>query len=131
MKSNNLLKTQQQIPRFALLPLSVPGDWRRAAVLLAVGPRHALLADPAALAVGVDAAAEDVTELTVLAVPTEVPTVVAFARHTVARNHGYLVAAQLEVAVVGTDVGGEDEEKEDREHGEYEVGAGGHCDKCL
>ena len=118
MELKNLLKTQEQTPWFALFPLSVPGDRAGAAVLLAVRPRHTLLAHPAALAVGVDGAAENVAELTVLAVPTEVPTVVAFTRDAVARSHRDLVAAQLEVAVVGTDVGREDEEEdEDREQG--------------
>ena len=42
----------------ALLALAVPRDRLRAAVLLAARPRHAVGADVAALAVGVDGAAE-------------------------------------------------------------------------
>ena len=105
-------------------------------MVLAVRPRHAVLTDPAALAVRIDAAAEDVAELAVLAVPAEVPAVVTLARSAVARaywSHGYLVAGQPGVAVDGGDVGGEDEEEEeeDREQGQKEVGPGGHCDKIL
>ena len=43
----------------ALLALAVPRDRLRAAVLLAARPRHAVGADVAALAVGVDGAAKD------------------------------------------------------------------------
>ena len=98
---------------------------------LAVRPRHAFLADPAAFAVGVDGAAEDVAPLAVLAVPAEVPTVLTLSRSSVARAHRARrdLVVQLEVAVVGAGVGGEDEE-EDREQGQ-EVGPGGHCDKTV
>ena len=100
-------------------------------MLLAVGPGHALLTHPAALAVGVDGAAEDVAPLAVLAVPAEVPTVLTLARSSVARAHRAPrdLVVQLEVAVVGAGVGGEDEE-EDREQGQ-EVGPGGHCDRVF
>ena len=116
----------QQLPWLALFPLAVPGDGPGPAVFLAVRPRHALLADPAALAVGVDATAEDVAELAVFAVPAEVPTVLTLPRDSVARTCGYLVAAQLEGAVVGGDLGGEEEEEEGEE--DREQGPGGHCD---
>ena len=104
-------------------------------MLLAVGPGHALLTHPAALAVGVDGAAEDVAPLAVLAVPAEVPAVITLARSSVAGSqwaHGYLVGGQLEVAVVSSDVGGEEQqEQEDREQGQEEVGPGGHCDRVF
>ena len=104
-------------------------------MLLAVGPGHALLTHPAALAVGVDGAAEDVAPLAVLAVPAEVPAVITLARSSVAGSqwaHGYLVVGQLEVAVVSSDVGGEEQqEQEDREQGQEEVGPGGHCDRVF
>ena len=77
----------QQLPGLALFPLPVPRDGRGPAVLLAVGPGHALLADPAALAVRIDAAAEDVAELAVLAVPAEVPAVLTLARSAVPGTH--------------------------------------------
>ena len=129
--SNIEQEDSEKLPRLALFPLAVPGDGLSPAVPLAVRPRHAFLADPAALAVGVDGAAEDVAPLAVLAVPAEVPTVLTLARSSVARAHRACrdLVVQLEVAVVGAGVGGEDEE-EDREQGQ-EVGPGGHCDKTV
>ena len=115
----------QQLPRLALLALAVPRDWPGPTVLLAICPRHALLADPAALAVGVDATAEDVAELAVFAVPAEVPTVLTLSRDSVAGTCGYVVAAKLEGVVVGGDPSGEEEEEEGKDR---EQGPAGHCD---
>ena len=100
----------------ALLALAVPRDRLRAAVLLAARPRHAVGADVAALAVGVDGAAEDVAELAVLAIPAEVAAVLALAAHG---PRGDLVGGDLVSAVggAGAEDGGEEQE---------EAGGGGH-----
>ena len=100
----------------ALLALAVPRDGLRAAVLLAARPRHAVGADVAALAVGVDGAAEDVAELAVLAVPAEVAAVLALAAHGA---RGDLVTGDLVSAVGG---GGAEDGGEEQE----EAGGGGH-----
>ena len=100
----------------ALLALAVPRDRLRAAVLLAARPRHAVGADVAALAVGVDGAAEDVAKLAVLAIPAEVAAVLALAAHG---PRGDLVGGDLVSAVggAGAEDGGEEQE---------EAGGGGH-----
>ena len=100
----------------ALLALAVPRDRLRAAVLLAARPRHAVGADVAALAVGVDGAAKDVAEPAVLAVPAEVAAVLALAAHG---PRGDLVGGDLVPAVggAGAEDGGEEQE---------EAGGGGH-----
>ena len=94
----------------------MPRDRLRAAVLLAARPRHAVGADVAALAVGVDGAAEDVAEPAVLAVPAEVAAVLALAAHG---PRGDLVGGDLVSAVggAGAEDGGEEQE---------EAGGGGH-----
>ena len=94
----------------------MPRDGLRAAVLLAARPRHAVGADVAALAVGVDGAAEDVAELAVLAVPAEVAAVLALAAHGA---RGDLVTGDLVSAVGG---GGAEDGGEEQE----EAGGGGH-----
>ena len=114
--SNVEQEDSEKLPRLALFPLAVPGDGLSPAVPLAVRPRYAFLADPAALAVGVDGAAEDVAPLAVLAVPAEVAAVLALAAHG---PRGDLVGGDLVPAVggAGAEDGGEEQE---------EAGGGGH-----